>query len=355
MPRLIERYLIREIGAVWLAVAVVLVVLFASFSTMRLMADAASETLGLETVFRLVGLRTLIALEMLLPLALYLAVVMGLGRLHGDSEVVALQAAGIGEGRLLVAVAWLALPLGAAAGVLAMEVRPWAYDMSYVLEAREEAESLVERIRADRFESDGDGERVIHARRVDAPERRLDEVYIYRRDGEYRDIFLARSAVQPEPAAGGRPTLVLEEGNAYRFEATGRTLLTLHFKRLTLHLDETAAAVGYKRKAAATAALAMSDSPDDVAEYQWRLSRPVATVILALLAVPLGRSTPRRGRYGRMFVAVVAYGVYFNLSSVARTWVEQGMVPPLPGLWWPHILAAAALVALLYRPFRVRA
>ncbi len=355
MPRLIERYLVREIGAVWLGVAVVLVVLFASFSTMRLMAEAASETLGLETVLRLVGLRTLIALEMLLPLALFLAVVMGLGRLHSDSEVVALRAAGIGEGRLVVAVAWLAVPLGVAAGVLAMEVRPWAYDMSYVLEAREQAESLVERIRADRFESDGDGERVIHARRVDTAARRLEEVYIYRRDGQHRDIFIARSAVQPAPAPGGRPILVLEQGSAYRFEATGRTRLTLDFKRLTLHLDETDAAVGYKRKAAATAALAASESPDDTAEYQWRLSRPAATVILALLAVPLSRSTPRRGRYGRVFVAVVAYGVYYNLSSVARTWVEQGTVPPLPGLWWPHILAAVVLVALLYGPFRRRA
>ncbi|MDZ7754571.1 MAG: LPS export ABC transporter permease LptF [Gammaproteobacteria bacterium] len=353
MPRLIDRYVIREIAVVWFAVAVVLTILFASFSSMRFMAEAASETLSLEAVFQLVGLRTLIALEVLLPLALYLAVVMGLGRLHSDSELVALQAVGVGEGRLLVAVAWLAVPLGMAAGALALEVRPWAYDMSYVLEAREEAESLVDRVRADRFESDGDGERVIHARRVDAAARRLEEVYIYRRDGEHRDIFLARSAEQPQPVPGRPSTLVLEQGSAYRFEATGRTRLVLRFKRLTLHLEETETVLGYKRKAAPTAELADSDSPHDVAEYQWRLSRPAATVLLALLAVPLSRSAPRRGRYGRVFLAVVAYGVYYNLGSVARTWVEQGAVPPLPGLWWPHALLALVL-AVVYRPRRGR-
>jgi lipopolysaccharide export system permease protein len=91
--------------------------------------------------------------------------------------------------------------------------------------------------------------------------------------------------------------------------------------------------------------LRISRSSVDRAEFQWRLSTMVSTILLALLAVPLGRSRPRQGRFARLTLAVLIYAVYFNALGIGRTWVEQGTAD---NLWWvPMIFAAAIAVAYL--------
>src|SRR5690606_12688365 len=93
-----------------------------------------------------------------------------------------------------------------------------------------------------------------------------------------------------------------------------------------------------------TAALLASDAPADKAELQWRISSPLSLLVLALLAVPLSRSSPREGRYSRVGLGLLIYIIYANMLSIARVWLERGQVPEWIGLWWVH--AAAALVAL---------
>lgn len=354
MTPIIDRYLAREMGQGLALVAGVLVVMFASFNTARFMADAVSEGLGMAVVLQLVGLRTLIALEVLLPIALYLGVVMGLGRLHHDQEMTALQAMGVGEARLLRPVVLLALPLAAVVGLISLQARPWAYHWNYQLQAESRAELDLGRLAPERFQGSTETGRVIYARQVQPQRNRMSGLFLYRRDGERREIVLAPRASKPDAPPGQHPRLLLEDGTAYQLgsgsDSGGDRVL--HFGQLNLVLEEPDTLVGYKRKAASNASLLASDDPDDLAELQWRLSRPLSTVLLALLAVPLSRTAPRRGRHARLLAAVLAYAAYYNLGGIARTWVEQGTVGAFPGLWWPHALLAVVLLALLWPRYR---
>lgn len=351
MPALIQRYIMREVVIATLAVATVLLVLFASFSTSRFMAEAANETLGMAVIFQLVGLRTLIALETLLPLAFFLGTIIGLGRLHGDHELVALQAAGIGEWRLVLPLIWLVLPLALVVAWVSLQWRPWAYDLSDRLEAQEEARPLVERLLADRFSGRNE---VIHAVAIDTAADRLDEVFIYRRDQERRMVVLARSAIQLSRSPGEQQKLLLQQGSAYYFDATGKGWQVLRFEQLVLPLKDSESTRESRSKAVPTLRLAASKSPQDVAELQWRLSRPSAVLLLALLAIPISRTAPRRGRYGRVLVGIGAYAFFYNLGGVARTWVEQGVAISSLGIWWPQALLAVAILLALSGPYGMR-
>jgi lipopolysaccharide export system permease protein len=73
-----------------------------------------------------------------------------------------------------------------------------------------------------------------------------------------------------------------------------------------------------------------------IAERQWRLSVPISTVLLALLAVPLARSRPREGRYGRIAIGLLVFIIYFNLLSASKAWTEEAVISPALGLWWVH-------------------
>ena len=96
-------------------------------------------------------------------------------------------------------------------------------------------------------------------------------------------------------------------------------------------------------------ALIRSADPLHRAELQWRIGVPLSTIILAVFAVPLSRSQPRSGRYGRLAVGLLVFIIYFNLLSAAKAWIEKGEIDPSLGLWWVHgvvLLAALLLLAL---------
>ena len=70
-----------------------------------------------------------------------------------------------------------------------------------------------------------------------------------------------------------------------------------------------------------------------------------------MLAVPLSRSAPRQGKYSRLLVAVLIYVIYSNLLGVSQTWVEQGTLPGMLGLWWVHVALALLIWWLLARQY----
>ena len=87
----------------------------------------------------------------------------------------------------------------------------------------------------------------------------------------------------------------------------------------------------------------------EIAELQWRVGVPISTLLLGFLAVPLSRSRPREGRYGRLAIGLLVFIIYFNLLSAAKSWLEQGSVPPQIGLWWVHagvLLLGVGLLSL---------
>src|SRR5262245_56540977 len=64
--------------------------------------------------------------------------------------------------------------------------------------------------------------------------------------------------------------------------------------------------------------------------------------------VSLSRARPRGGKLGKLFMLALSYGAFYNLQLIAKTWVEQGVVKPIPGLWWPHLLLALLIVGLIW-------
>jgi lipopolysaccharide export system permease protein len=109
-------------------------------------------------------------------------------------------------------------------------------------------------------------------------------------------------------------------------------------KQLTPHLSE---------KSKSVAELWASSNLVDRAELQWRLTLPVATIIVAIMALPLSHTTPRSGRYSKLAIALILYLVYSNLLGVGKTWIVQEKVPVWVGTWWVHIIAIVITFILL--------
>ena len=80
------------------------------------------------------------------------------------------------------------------------------------------------------------------------------------------------------------------------------------------------------------------------AEIQWRLSQPISILILSIIGVLLGRSSPRTGKGVNLLFGVIVFMLYNNGLLVAKNLIESGQLNPLLGLWSIHILLILCMI-----------
>ena len=351
MAMIIDRYIIREIIKPTVAVCAILVFIFGCYMATRFLVDALSGQLPGTTVIILILLRIAVALEVLLPTTLYLSVVVALGRLYKDSEMTALFACGVSMGRVLRPVFYTAVMIAVIVASLSLFIRPWAYRQYYRIKTQAEAHFDLTRMNEGTFYEIENGARVIYAEEVDHQQDEAGRVFIRTERDDTIQVIFARRANQSMDQASGKQILVFSDGYLYEFFRTGIEGRVIQFEQSAMPLEpKENLRLKYRVKAASTGALARSDESEEIAEFQWRLSMPLATVLLALIGVPLSRSSPRHGKYAKIATAVVIFAIYYNLSALTKKWVERGTLDTLPGIWWIQLLLAGLLLILLWQP-----
>jgi lipopolysaccharide export system permease protein len=345
------RYVAREVYRPFLAVVAVLLVVFAVYTTGAVLSDVVAGALPAHVVLRLVLIKSLIALEVLLPVAFYFSAVIGLGRLHAGSELLALAACGLGEPRVLATVLRPALVVALVSAVLSVQVRPWAFHQLYLLKAVAEAEFDVEDLEPGRLFISPDSRYAVYAVGVDHANRKAREVVAQMRHEGRLLVIEAQELYQPPTAVHEAPVFEFSRGRAFRLDREGTRDTTMDFGVLTVRLEAPEPPeIGYRTKMQSTADLSAATAGKGLAEFQWRLSTPVSTLLLAALAVPLSRAPPRRGRFLGLLIAMLAFAVFYALMLTAKNLVQDRLVGPVPGLWWPIALLALATLALLLWP-----
>jgi lipopolysaccharide export system permease protein len=347
---ILQRYIVWEILKPTLAILVVLIAIFASYTAVTYLAEAVGGSLPPATVGLLIVLKIGMALEVLLPTTFYLSVVIALGRLYKDSEMTAFAASGVGMGGLLKPVVALALPVALAAGAASLYIRPAAYEQIYALLDRARDEFDITRLVSAHFLVLDSGRVVFFADEAGQKDRGAQQVFIRVAEGKNRQVITAGEMSQVAVDASGLRALIFQNGTFFQFPVEGPGGRVTRFERVEYPLTTSSASeTRHRRKAATTWALFDSARLEDIAELQWRFSTPLSTLLLAILGVPLSRSDPRKGKYARLGLAIVIFAFYYQLFVIAKTWVEKALVAPAVGIWWVPALLALLAAFFLWR------
>lgn len=346
---IINRYLIREIGKPLAVVLSVLSALFASYSAARFLSDAVNGLLPTGMIIELVALKTLIALDVLIPISLYASVVLALSRLYSDSEVTVMLALRVSPARVMGAVLTLSSFLALLVAGVSLVARPWAYQRLHELSNLAAASLNTGDMHAGTFYVGDHGNRVIFIERRNGPRAPGHRVFVQLKRRNSTRIIYAQLAEQiPGTRSDGGPKIRLLGAHVYdigRGSDPGDRAMNAN-EIILDPANRDIAPPGYSALAASSARLATSGAADDVAEFQWRLSTPLSTLLLGMLGVPLSRSRPRQGKYARIGTAIAIYFGYYLLCTSARIWVRNGVISAFPGFWWvPALLALVLAVA----------
>jgi len=131
--RIVDRYLAKETALTVAAVTGVLMLILLSNRFAVLLGDAAAGRLPRDTVFTLLGLASINYFIVVLPVSLFLAVMLALGRLYRDSEMTTLMACGVGPAQVYRPLVAIALVIAVGLAAMSLQVAPWAQHMSHII------------------------------------------------------------------------------------------------------------------------------------------------------------------------------------------------------------------------------
>lgn len=348
MPSVLSRYVVREILVHTLGVLAIVLGIFLLRRFGGLLTEAAEGALPANVILHMLGLRTIMALPSLLPVILYLAIILGLGRLYQDQEMTALHACGVGPGRVRFIVLVFAALVSVGIGVLSYSTRPWAANELQVVERRAAREVDAESISPGRFyDLGGKAEQVVFAEsRSPTDSRVLENVFVQYREGAELSILYSDQALVHRDEGNGYRFLRLLDGYRYDLRPNKRQYEITRYEEFVIRTPmQSMLPEEPEQKTRPTSELLDSTDLHDRAELQWRLSMPVSALLLALLAIPLSRVDPRQGKYAKLLLAILFYTVYRELLSTSKHWVEDGDLAVFPGMWVIHLIC---LVATLF-------
>ncbi|MCX4188922.1 LPS export ABC transporter permease LptF [Methylophaga sp. OBS3] len=336
---LIDRYMLREFLLNLIAVVGVLWLIYVATRFARYLADAAVGNLPADVIFSLLWLNSLGALSVLLPIATFLAVLLGLGRMSADNELTVIAACGIPGNRVRRNVLVFSGVMATIVAVLALFIVPDVLSGRYQLEQKAKVTANTTGLVAGSFKESQRGDWTFYSQGISAETGQLQNVFIEIQREPKPLIFRAdRGHFEVDPNSGDK-YLILEEGYRYEGDAGDRDFVIAQYTSHSLLVEKGGQQL-YREKAKATptSVLLARGSNEDLAEVQWRVSSAVMTVILGLIAMTLSHAGPRQGRYAGLMPAVLVYIIYSNLVGVSRAWVEKGDMSPWFGLLWVHVL-----------------
>ena len=339
---IIDRYILKEILSTLLGVTLVLLLIFLSARIVQIFQEAANGALEVDTILIVLGLKAVVNLGFILPLSFYLAILLALSRLYKDSEMIALSACGVGQGRVLRSVIFLAVIFALLTGLFTLYLAPWAEQTNERLAAAAGRTADVRGITAGRFKDISTGIGTIYVEEFSEDRTELRNVFGQRQQGAVQVIFTSRYGYQFTDAKTGDRYVVLENGHRYEGQPGMPDFKIIEFEKHGVRIEEREAGpVGYRRSALSTRDLLDNPEPFNVAELQGRIAPVLLSLVFAVLAVPLSRTSPRQGQYARLSLAILIYIIYTNMLNVARAWLQKGEISPWLGMWWVHALMLA--------------
>src|SRR5271154_7062497 len=361
--RLLDKYIGREVASHALLGLAVFTFVFFVPQLVRLMDLVVRHSGGIPTVLLIFLCSLTPVLAFTVPMAVLVGVLIGLGRLSADSEIVALHASGISLRRLLLPIGVVALACGFGPLILPFWVSPAAIRTLRSLEKRvlmsQAAYAIQPRVFDERFPRF-----ILYVQDVEAAATRWQGVFLASSGASSAtSVTLAQGAQVIDGSSPDQIELHLGKGSQHDYdphEPNHYNVTT--FGESDIPIDLSAANTGKKSVALSNAERSISQLLDDRGpnwrdarvEFQRRIAFPAACLLFALLGVPIGVRPRRGGPAAGLITTLVLVGGYYFLFVTGTHMAQQGSVSPWLGVWGANIVSLLIGLVFLRRIERIR-
>ncbi|MDX2426209.1 MAG: LPS export ABC transporter permease LptF [Cycloclasticus sp.] len=346
--KIIDRLFIVQLSKMMFGVMTVLSVILLSQRLVRLLSQVTAGELSTDAVLSLITFNMLLLVIKIIPAALLLSIMMVLGRMYRDQEMIALFSAGVGLKQIYRSIFIFVLPLFLLTLYLSLVATPSLMQVIEQVKTNDQSKLDIRGITDGRFNEYSRGDLVFYVEKISDDEK-MRNVFIQNRQHGKLGITSSKSGeIKIDPETGDR-FLILKDGNRYEGVPGQADYKVTKFKEYGVVVAEKSdIKTVFGVKELATTELMQMDIPKAMSELQRRWSLPMAIITFALLAVPISRVSPRAGMYGNLLTALLIYIVFENFMSLSHSWILKGEVSAWIGVWWVHVvlIGLAAVMAM---------
>jgi len=325
-----------------------------------------------STIAKLTGLLLPGLLVKTFAMAMLLAGLLGFGRMSGDSEIVALRAAGASIGRIVAPAGAMAILVALIAFAVDETIVPWAASTGMSM-----MKDIAKKLDPDRVQtlsipitSGGKTRGVVVARGFDPLRQALEgaTVVAYNKDGTNFGYLNARELVfDPDKVQGGGgwriqggATWISADGSVYNRiadsawpegapmpNATPQDISAMQITEMdVLSMAQIRERINAMRKE--------KDFPrDTVANLEFgywnKIALPLATFVYGMLGAPLGIRRNRTSAAAGFALAVAIIFAYITLINVLNVYSMGGVIAPVVASFTPIVIGLVAAAVIIRR------
>jgi lipopolysaccharide export system permease protein len=307
-------------------------------------------------------------LELTVPMAFLLAILLGLGRLSSDQELLAMKASGISPTQILWPIGGFAVVIAVLTLLLTTLARP-AANLALRKELYSIAKSRIGTALKEKVFNDDFPKILIYVEEVIPPGNTAQGVLIVdKRDPSREDIILGKVARINADERANALGLRLFDGSIYERDTNhpGFSQTRFNIYDFRLDLDELIAPVrrqetgpnemdlGRLIKTIREKQAQGTNVTPELMELHQRISFSFAPIVFCLLGVSL-TLLPRSSRANRswgLMLCLFWLLTYYAFLSLGKALGDKGVLHPAPALWLPNVIVGGIAVHFFIKAMR---
>jgi len=373
--RILTRYILREVTSHALLGGALFTFIIFTRDLGKILEFVVRDSASYADVARIIAYTIPPTLNVTIPMAVLVGILLGLSRLAADSEITAMRASGMGAidfVRIVSVVSAVALALGlfnslylaprAAAGIISLGESLTSSQASFEVQPRVFYEQFKDRVLYIQDATPAAGAALWHhVFLADLTEPANPHITT-----AAQAVVVNGTPNTPDAQTirlhlinGGQHDTSANDPNQYNISTFTTTDIPIetdapedaHLGRLNTNIEALSLTELWRRANAQGASNGRQPSIYRI-EFNKRFSYPFACLVLMLVGVPLGISSKRGGKSTGFVVTIVLVFIYYLLSQIGAAFAQSGKLPPFLGVWGANLLFAAAGAILLYQMSR---
>ncbi|MEC7595817.1 MAG: LPS export ABC transporter permease LptF [Pseudomonadota bacterium] len=355
---IISRYLLRNLVVFFISIFFIISLIVFGNQFVLTVQESVEHGIPIQELMPIVGFNMLRDLPIILSLSLFLSIIISISQLYKSSEAVVMNSVGIGDKNFIHLIQPVVIFLFVLVFFLTIYAVPWAKHQKSFAEDETVNASEFSFITEGKFESFKNGEIVFYASDSSltdtVDEQNMEEIFIYLLKEESPIVVLASEATKYTDSKSKSIYLRLKNGVRYQGLPGDENVNILDFDKYDLEIVS-----GELQQSLSNFSEIEEKTSIDLlieggllanAEMQWRFSQPISILILSIIGVLLGKTSPRTGKGVNLLIGLAVFMLYNNGLLVAKSSIENGQLDPIVGMWSIHLLLV--LFMIIFYQFR---
>jgi lipopolysaccharide export system permease protein len=321
-----------------------------------------NKGMGFFDILQLITYIYIPFLGYIIPMALLLTILLGLGRLSSDNEIVAMKSSGISLFQLILPVSLFSLAALILTTFLTLFANPWGFKSlkNFAVKALQSLSEvgIQEKVFYDEFKG-----MLIYVDKSEGHDGVMEGIFIAdKRDQTISTTIVAKKGYITSDPESLSLNLRLLDGSIHRVGQVLESYQMGSFKTYDINIGLDAASLkklDYNEMTLSElldTLKSLSPGSPDIneikVEYHKKFSIPFACIVFGLIAIPLGIRKVRGGKSYGLIISLLVCLVYYLLLLSGESLGKNGTLPPLLSMWLPNIIMALLGIYLFFHAAR---